>query len=77
MHHPIASALYYEDQKREAKRYAEEFRKERVPKYLGYFEKRARAQRAEATAISSARGSPTPISRCSRSSPACAMPFRS
>ena len=38
-HHPIASALYYEQQKREAKRYAEEFRKNRVPKYLGYFEK--------------------------------------
>ena len=39
MHHPIASSLYYEDQKREAKRCAESFRKERVPKYLGYFEK--------------------------------------
>ncbi|HLI22774.1 MAG TPA: glutathione S-transferase [Stellaceae bacterium] len=38
-HHPIASSLYYEEQKREAKRYAETFRKERVPKYLGYFEK--------------------------------------
>ena len=38
-HHPIASALYYEDQKREAKRAAEDFRKNRVPKYLGYFEK--------------------------------------
>ena len=38
-HHPVANSLYYEDQKREAKRYAEAFRKERVPKYLGYFEK--------------------------------------
>jgi glutathione S-transferase len=38
-HHPIGSALYYEEQKREAKRYAAEFRKARVPKYLGYFEK--------------------------------------
>jgi glutathione S-transferase len=37
-HHPIASSLYYEDQKREAKHYAEYFRKERVPKYFGYFE---------------------------------------
>jgi glutathione S-transferase len=37
-HHPIASALYYEDQKREAKRYAREFWRHRVPKYLGYFE---------------------------------------
>jgi glutathione S-transferase len=38
-HHPVGSALYYEEQKREAKRYAAEFRKARVPKYLGYFEK--------------------------------------
>ena len=38
VHHPIASALYYEDQKREAKRYAVEFRETRIPKYLGYFE---------------------------------------
>jgi glutathione S-transferase len=37
-HHPIASSLYYEDQKREAKRYTAEFLKARVPKYLGYFE---------------------------------------
>jgi glutathione S-transferase len=39
VHHPVGSSLYYEDQKREAKRYAESFRKERVPKYLAYFEK--------------------------------------
>jgi glutathione S-transferase len=38
-HHPIASGLYYEDQKSEAKRYTAEFRKMRMPKYLGYFEK--------------------------------------
>jgi glutathione S-transferase len=38
-HHPIASALYYEDQKTEAKRNAEYFREERAPKYLGYFDR--------------------------------------
>jgi glutathione S-transferase len=38
-HHPVASSLYYEDQKAEAKRYASHFRKDRVPKYLGYFER--------------------------------------
>jgi glutathione S-transferase len=38
-HHPIASALYYEEQKSEAKRYAREFWRHRVPKYLGYFER--------------------------------------
>jgi glutathione S-transferase len=37
-HHPVAGSLYYEDQKREAKRYARHFREERVPKFLGYFE---------------------------------------
>jgi glutathione S-transferase len=39
VHHPIAGMLYYEQQKREAKRRAEDFRKRRIPKYLGYFEK--------------------------------------
>jgi glutathione S-transferase len=38
-HHPIASGLYYEEQKKEAKRRTAEFRKTRVPKYLGYFER--------------------------------------
>ena len=38
-HHPIATGLYYEDQKPEAKQYARSFLKERVPKYLGYFER--------------------------------------
>ena len=37
-HHPIASGLYYDDQKPEARRRAEDFRKNRLPKYLGYFE---------------------------------------
>jgi glutathione S-transferase len=38
-HHPIASGLYYEDQKPEATRYSETFLKERLTKYLGYFER--------------------------------------
>ena len=37
-HHPIAGGLYYEAQKREAKRRAEDFVKERMPKYLGWLE---------------------------------------
>jgi len=37
-HHPVGSGLYYEDQKKEAKRYAENFRKTRAPKFLGYFD---------------------------------------
>jgi glutathione S-transferase len=38
-HHPIGSGLYYEDQKPEAKRRTDIFLKERVPKFLGYFER--------------------------------------
>jgi glutathione S-transferase len=38
-HHPIASSLYYEDQKPEAARRAERFITTRLPKYLGYFER--------------------------------------
>jgi glutathione S-transferase len=37
-HHPIASSLYYHQQKPEAKRRTRHFLDERVPKYLGYFE---------------------------------------
>jgi glutathione S-transferase len=37
-HHPIASGLYYEDQRPAAKQRAEDFRKQRMPKFLGYFE---------------------------------------
>src|SRR5580704_13073026 len=38
-HHPVAGSLYYEDQKKEARRRAADFLKHRVPKYLSYFEK--------------------------------------
>jgi len=38
VHHPIGSGLYYEEQKREAKRRAADFLANRVPKFLGYFE---------------------------------------
>jgi glutathione S-transferase len=37
-HHPIASGLYYGQQKREAKRRATDFIRYRLPKYLRYFE---------------------------------------
>ena len=38
-HHPVSTALYYEDQIEEAKRYTECFLELRVPKYLSYFER--------------------------------------
>ena len=37
-HHPLGPSLYYEDQRAAAKKRTGEFWKERVPKYLGYFE---------------------------------------
>lgn len=39
VHHPIAGSLYYHEQKREAKRRAGHFIKERMPKFLDYFER--------------------------------------
>jgi glutathione S-transferase len=38
-HHPVGTELYYEDQKREAARKARSFREQRMPKYLGWFER--------------------------------------
>jgi glutathione S-transferase len=37
-HHPVAGSLYYEDQKKEARRRAADFLENRLPKFLGYFE---------------------------------------
>jgi glutathione S-transferase len=39
MHHPIGSGLYYEDQKAESLRRAQDFRENRLPKFLDYFER--------------------------------------
>lgn len=38
-HHPLGSGLYYEDQKPAARRRAREFIANRLPKFLGYFER--------------------------------------
>ena len=42
-HHPIANSLYYEEQKPEALRRSQRFLAERLPKYLGYFERVVKA----------------------------------
>jgi len=39
VHHPIGPGLYYDDQKDEAMRTAPLFLRERMPKFLGYFER--------------------------------------
>jgi glutathione S-transferase len=38
-HHPIAAAMYYEEQKRESLDRSRHFLGKRLPKYLGYFER--------------------------------------
>jgi glutathione S-transferase len=38
-HHPIAAGLYFEDQRPAARRRAADFRKNRAPKFLRYFER--------------------------------------
>lgn len=38
-HHPIGNRFYYEEQKPEARRRAAVFREERLPKFLGWFER--------------------------------------
>jgi glutathione S-transferase len=46
-HHPIAGSLYYDDQRREAKRRARDFVETRMPKYLGWLDRvLARNQRS-------------------------------
>ncbi len=50
MHHPIGSSLYYEEQKPEALRRAADFRRTRLPKFMGWFE--AVLQRNRRNAVS-------------------------
>jgi glutathione S-transferase len=38
-HHPLGADLYYEEQKPEARRRAKHFCEERIPKFLGWFER--------------------------------------
>jgi glutathione S-transferase len=38
VHHPVGSSLYYEDQKKESLRRAHEFRTQRLPKFMRWFE---------------------------------------
>ena len=38
-HHPIGGGLYYQEQKREAKRRSRDFLAHRLPKFYGYFER--------------------------------------
>jgi glutathione S-transferase len=46
-HHPIAHGLYYEDQKNEAVEHSKHFIAERLPKFLGHFERVLQANGGE------------------------------
>ena len=56
VHHPVAVGDYYEDQKAEAARAAKGFREQRMPKFLGYFERATQAN--DGDWIAGARWSP-------------------
>ncbi|CAK7218309.1 hypothetical protein SBRCBS47491_003466 [Sporothrix bragantina] len=43
-HHPICTSLYFKDQRTEAIRSSKQYVKERLPKFLGYFERVLKAQ---------------------------------
>jgi len=38
-HHPLGAHLYYEEQQAEAKKRAKDFRSQRIPKFLNWFER--------------------------------------
>lgn len=46
-HHPVGAGSYYEEQKKEAARRSKEFREQRVPKFLRYFERIIELNRAK------------------------------
>lgn len=47
-HHPIATGLNYEDQIEESKRRAQDYVKNRLPKFLGYFERVTKSKTSRA-----------------------------
>jgi glutathione S-transferase len=55
VHHPIGANLYYEEQKREAKRRTEVFIRLRIPKFLGYFERVLERNRAHGSFLAGGR----------------------
>jgi len=54
-HHPIDGSLYYEEQRKEAKRRTAKFLELRAPKYLGYFERVLERNRSGGTYLVGAR----------------------
>jgi glutathione S-transferase len=54
-HHPIASSLYYKEQKAAAQRRTKDFLANRLPKFLGYFERIIERNRARGAWLVGAR----------------------
>jgi glutathione S-transferase len=71
-HHPVASSLYYDDQRPEAKRRAEDLREKRLPKFLGYFEQVLESGGGNIPCVRI----PMSTCRCSSWSPDWITPFR-
>lgn len=46
-HHPVAVLAYYEEQKEEAKKKSKDYVENRIPKFLGYFERVLRGEASE------------------------------
>ena len=61
-HHPIAGSLYYEDQSASAARRSAIFVEERIPKFLGYFERALERNPRGAPWIAGARASTADLS---------------
>ena len=74
-HHPIANALYYEEQKDEAKKRASYFTSQRIPKFFGYYEKILQRNGKAAPYFCSAKRFATPICRYFKWSRDCATLF--
>jgi glutathione S-transferase len=47
VHHPVELMAYYKEQKPEAERAALQFREQRMPKFLGYFEQATNARKGD------------------------------
>ena len=75
-HHPIATNLYYEDQRHEAKARTSAFLQHRAPKYLGYLERVLSATTRRAKSTWWATHSRPSIYRCFRFGKARLTPFR-
>ena len=65
-HHPIAIGDYYGRQKDEAKKPAADYPRNRIPKFLGYFERALQGKASGAASGFMGGSRPLPTSSCSR-----------